>query len=147
MMSAAGDSKRSGAPRFEMTRRVEFNETDMAGLVHFANFFRYMEVAEHEFLRSIGHVIHGGPEGRENGWPRVNANCDYRKPARFGDEIVVRVYVEEVRTRSVRYGFDFLIGEELIAAGSVTAAHVEMGEDGIRAVPIPEGLREVLVGE
>jgi len=131
---------------YRTARRVEFYETDLAGLVHFANFFRYMESAEHEFLRSIGHVIHEKSEGREVGWPRVNASCDYRKPARFGDEIAIEVTVEEVRTRSVRYGFVFSIRGEEIATGSITAAHVELGEEGIRAVPIPEGLREKLGG-
>lgn len=132
--------------RFRMTRLVEFHETDMAGLVHFANFFRYMESAEHAFLRSIGHVIHGESEGRETGWPRVNATCDYRKPARFGDEITIEMRVEEVRTRAVRYGFVFLIKGKEIATGSITAAHVELGTDGIRAVPIPEELRAKLAG-
>ncbi len=133
-------------PRFRMTRMVEFHETDMAGLVHFANFFRYMEAAEHAFLRSIGDVIHGDSDGRETGWPRVNASCDYRKPARFGDELTIEVIVEEVRTRAVRYGFVFLIKGAVIATGSITAAHVELGQDGIRAVPIPEGLRGKLIG-
>jgi len=121
---------------FETTHRVEFHETDMAGIVHFANFFRFMEVAEHEFLRSLGLVIHGESEGRETGWPRVNATCDYRKPARLGDVLTIRLTVEEVRTRSVRYGFVFLVGEELIAQGLITAAHVELVDGGIRAVPI-----------
>ena len=35
-------------------RRVEFSDTDMAGIVHFANFYRYMEQAEHDFFRSLG---------------------------------------------------------------------------------------------
>ena len=39
------------ATPFRVTRRVEFHETDMAGIVHFSNFFRYMEFAEVEFLR------------------------------------------------------------------------------------------------
>ena len=132
--------------KFRTTRRVEFYETDLAGLVHFANFFRYMESAEHAYLRSIGYIIHGESEGRETGWPRVNANCDYRKPARFGDEITIDVFVEEVRTRSVRYGFVFSIDDEEIATGSVTAAHVELKDGGIKAVPIPEGLRAKLEG-
>ena len=37
---------------FRTTRRVEFGDTDMAGMVHFANFFRFMEAAEVEFLRA-----------------------------------------------------------------------------------------------
>lgn len=134
------------APSFRITRRVEFHETDLAGIVHFANFFRYMEIAEHTYLRSLGYMIHGEEDGRETGWPRVNASCDFRKPARFGDEVTVEVTVEEVRTRSVRYGFRFLVEGEEIATGTITAAHVELGKDGIRAVPIPEDLRRKLGG-
>ena len=43
---------------FTHQRQVEFAETDMAGIVHFANFFRWMESAEHAFLRSLGHSVH-----------------------------------------------------------------------------------------
>jgi len=39
---------------FRTTRRVEFGDTDMAGIVHFARFFCFMESAEHEMLRSLG---------------------------------------------------------------------------------------------
>jgi acyl-CoA thioesterase FadM len=74
----------------------------------------------------------------------VNASCDYRKPARFGDEIGIEVRVEEVRTRSVRYGFVFSVAGEEIAVGTITAAHVELKDGGIKAVPIPEELREAL---
>ena len=43
---------------FKMTRLVEFAETDMAGIMHFANYFRYMEVVEHAFFRSLGLSVH-----------------------------------------------------------------------------------------
>ena len=39
---------------YTFRRRIEFRETDMAGIVHFSNFFAYMEQAEHDFLRSVG---------------------------------------------------------------------------------------------
>ena len=39
---------------FTTTRRVEFGDTDMAGIMHFANFFRFMERTEHAFLRTLG---------------------------------------------------------------------------------------------
>jgi acyl-CoA thioester hydrolase len=41
---------------FRITRRVEFSETDMAGIVHFSNFFRYMETAEHAFFPVTGQL-------------------------------------------------------------------------------------------
>ena len=46
------------AHEYRYRRRVEFSETDLAGIVHFSNYFRYMEAAEHEFFRSLGLSIH-----------------------------------------------------------------------------------------
>ncbi|MEQ2009187.1 MAG: acyl-CoA thioesterase, partial [Limisphaerales bacterium] len=45
------------ASEFKALRRVEFSETDMAGIVHYSNFFKYMETAEHAFFRSLGFSI------------------------------------------------------------------------------------------
>jgi YbgC/YbaW family acyl-CoA thioester hydrolase len=134
-------------PVFTTTRRVEFHDTDMAGIVHFANFFRYMESAEHEFLRRIGHNVHAVAGGIASGWPRVSASCDYRRPARFGDEIRVAVFIEEIRNRSVRYRFEFDSADgERVAEGTITAACVRLDQVSgeIKAVPIPCGLRGAL---
>jgi YbgC/YbaW family acyl-CoA thioester hydrolase len=138
-------SLRSAKPCFETRRVVEFHETDMAGIVHFSNFFRYMEAAEHAFLRSLDQHLHGMIDGLETGWPRVNASCDYRSPARFGDTLTIRVFIDEVRNRAVRYGFECCHGERLVATGSITAAHVVINQDGIRARPIPDSLRKQLL--
>src|SRR5215211_8700388 len=92
---------------FKMTRRVEFAETDMAGIVHFSNFFRMMEAAEHAFFRSLGFTIHGHEQGSTTGWPRVSATCDYLRPLRFEDEVEIHLLVAEVRNRSIRYQFIF----------------------------------------
>ena len=75
---------------FRTTRVVEFGDTDMAGIVHFANFFRFMEAAEHAFLRSLGLSVVMEIDGGKYGLPRVSASCDYLKPARFGDELTDR---------------------------------------------------------
>ena len=131
-------------PAFEIQRRVEFYETDMAGIVHFSNFFRYMETCEHTFLRTLDHELHGQLEGLETGWPRVHATCDYRAPARFGDLLTIRLFIAEVRNRSVRYRFEVSRDETLIAEGSIAAAHVALTPDGIKAVPLPPALAQKL---
>ena len=41
------------ASEYTITRRVEFSETDLAGIMHFTNYYRWMEICEHEFLRSV----------------------------------------------------------------------------------------------
>ena len=131
-------------PAHTIKRRVEFYETDMAGIVHFTNFFRFMEACEHDFLRSLAHELHGVVEGLETGWPRVNATCDYRAPARFGDELTVSLFIEEVRNRSVRYRFEIAKEDLLVAEGSLSVAHVALTDDGIKAVPLPEPLKQRL---
>lgn len=129
------------APAHQIQRLVEFYETDMAGIVHFTNFFRFMETCEHSFLRSLNQELHGLVEGLETGWPRVNATCDYRAPARFGDLLTVSLFIEEVRNRSVRYRFEISKEETLIAEGKLSVAHVAITDEGIKAVPLPEALK------
>ena len=133
---------------FKLTRRVEFAETDMAGIVHFANFFRMMEATEHAFFRSLGFSIHGHDPGSTTGWPRVSATCDFRAPLRFEDEVEIHLLVAEVRTRSIRYVFIFrkaADGTE-VARGEVVAvcANVEKTTGRLSAVPIPEAVRAAI---
>ena len=133
------------AYEFKLTHRVEFAETDMAGIVHFSNFFRMMEATEHAFFRSLGFSIHGHEPERTVGWPRVSANCDYLRPLRFEDEVEIHLLVEEVRTRSIRYQFTFRKvsdGSE-VARGQIAAvcACVEKATGKLMAVAIPEPIR------
>jgi YbgC/YbaW family acyl-CoA thioester hydrolase len=128
---------------FTMLQRVAFADTDMAGIVHFANFFRYMENAEHAFFRSLGSSIHTEAEGRTFGWPRVRAACEYRQPLRFEDEVEVHLRVREKKARSLTYDFTFrkVSGDAPVevARGSLTVVCVAMDASGtMKAVPIPE---------
>ena len=130
---------------FKLIRRVEFAETDMAGIVHFANFFRMMEAAEHAFFRSLGFSIHGHDPVSTTGWPRVSASCDFRAPLRFEDEVEIHLLVAEVRARSIRYLFIFrkaADGTE-VARGAVSAvcATVDKVTGKLLPVPIPERIR------
>jgi YbgC/YbaW family acyl-CoA thioester hydrolase len=140
-------SDEAAKPAFTTARRVEFHDTDMAGIVHFANFFRYMESAEHEFLRSIGHNVHEVAGGIASGWPRVSAGCDYRQPARFGEVLAVKVFIEEIRNKSVRYRYEFdNEGGGRVAEGTLTVACVQLDQvtGTIEAVRIPDELRNAL---
>lgn len=131
---------------FKITRRVEFSETDMAGIVHFSNFFRFMEYAEHAFFRSLGYSIHGENEGITIGWPRVSAECEYFQPLYFEDDVQIHLLVADIRTRSIRYEFVFRrAGEpQEIARGRITAvcATKDEGTGKLASVAIPEGIRE-----
>jgi YbgC/YbaW family acyl-CoA thioester hydrolase len=107
---------------FRYHRRVQFAETDQAGIVHFTAYFRYMEEAEHALWRAAGMKITETPE--EIGWPRVAAAFDYRSPLRFEDEIEVVVRLAALTRRTIQYGFTVLRGDVLIGTGTLTAVCV-----------------------
>jgi YbgC/YbaW family acyl-CoA thioester hydrolase len=132
-------------PVFRATRRVEFADTDMAGIVHFANFFRFMEAAEQEFLRSRGLSVALEWEGRAMGFPRVAAACDYLKPARFEDVLDVAVTIDRVGNKSVTYGFEFSRRGVPIARGRIsTVCCLVLAGNQLEAVEIPAGIRDRL---
>lgn len=126
--------------QFEWSRLVEFYETDLAGITHFSNFYRWMESAEHAFLRDRGIELHGGGIG----WPRVNASADFKRPIKFGDLIRVTVSIAELRTRSVRYSFEFRVNDsdEVHATGEMISVCVDLAT--MKAIEIPGRIRELL---
>ena len=130
---------------FSLTRQVEFHETDMAGIMHFANFFRWMEVCETAFYRSLGLPLISFVPGQVVGWPRVNVSCAYRAPLRFNDTVVVKLLVKKISTRSVTYVFQFHKEGALCATGEVTAVCVTAdAKGGMTAQPIPADVRAQL---
>ena len=128
---------------FHYKRRVEFCETDAAGISHFSAYFQYMEQAEHAFLRHLGTSVIAEDESGTISWPRVNAQCDFTAPIRFEDVLDIIVRVERLGTKSVTYAFDFRLQETSVATGKMTAvcsriAHGKPPEP----IPIPSWLAE-----
>ena len=131
-------------PAFHYRRMIAFAETDMAGIVHFARFFQFMEEAEHAFLRSLGLSVFQKWDGEILTWPRVSATCDYKSPARFEEDLDVAVRVTKVGRKAVTYGFEMVVGERAVATGEIVAVCCRMPEGGMEAVEIPEEVRERL---
>lgn len=127
---------------FRIIRTVEFAETDMAGIMHFGNFFLWMESCEAAFYRSLGLPLISFVPGNVVGWPRVNVSCQYRAPLRFSDTAEVKLLVKKLGARSVTYVFQFRKGAELVAQGEVTAVCVTAdAKGGMVAQPIPADVR------
>ena len=132
--------------RFTTTRRVAFAETDMAGIVHFANFYRYMEEAEHDFFRSLGRsVMEHRPDGSILGWPRVSAKCSFKAPAKFEDEIAIEVGVDRIGVKSLTLRYDFRRGETRLALGEmkIVCCVFRHGRE-MESVPLPPDLVSLL---
>ena len=133
------------ASPFSIRRRVQFAETDMAGIVHFANYFRWMEEVEHAFFRSLGlSVAMTLPDGVRLGWPRVNVGCEYYGPLRFEDEVELRLRVTKVGGKSFSYEVDYLLDGKPVALGRTTSVCCAHTPAGLKAVTIPDPIRQKL---
>ena len=110
---------------FKLIRRVEFCETDMAGIMHFSNFFRFMESAEHAFYRSLGFSVTLAREGGFKGLPRVHASCDFSAPLRCEDEVEIHLLVREKKTKALTYDFIFRKAGNEVARGAITVVCVD----------------------
>jgi len=133
---------------FVATRRVEFADTDAAGIMHFSAYFRFMEAAEHAFLRQRGMSVVLPEHDSHISWPRVAAGCDYRGPATFEDLLETEVTVERLGTKSVTFRFLIRRDQTLLAEGHMTSVccRITPGQPP-QSIPIPESIRARLASE
>ncbi|MEO7158828.1 MAG: thioesterase family protein [Vicinamibacterales bacterium] len=117
-------------------RRVEFAETDAAGIVHFSVFFRYMEEAEHAVWRAAGLNIVESAE--EVSWPRIAAKFDFKVPLRFQDEFEIVTEIGAVTRSTIQWAHVLTRGDTTIGTGTVTAVCVKkLAGGGMRSTEIP----------
>ncbi|MFD2157579.1 acyl-CoA thioesterase [Rubritalea tangerina] len=118
-------------------RRVNFADTDLAGIVHFSKILGYVEEAEHAAMLSIGVA----PASESGGFPKVHVECDYRSPLRFGDVASIEMVIEKVGESSVTWTFSITLDGKLVATGKVITVYVtSMGAGSV----IPDVYREAL---
>jgi acyl-CoA thioester hydrolase len=132
---------------FKQKRKAVFSETDLAGIVHFASFFPYMEDCEHSFYRSLGYSVTEmtDEEGISIGWPRINVSCEYIKPIRFEEEFDIHLIVSEMTGKTIRYEFNFFNNEDqLLAKGTVIVVCVKFSDSGMKSVSIPDSIRKTI---
>jgi YbgC/YbaW family acyl-CoA thioester hydrolase len=133
------------AYEFKAIRRVEFSDTDMAGIMHYSNFFRFMETAEHAFFRSLGFSIFADKVEPLIGWPRVHAQCDFKSPLYFEDEVEIHLLVSEKKSKALSYIFRFrklnATPPVEVARGALTVVCVRKRPDGtMEACAIPHAV-------
>lgn len=141
------------ASSFTWRRRVEFADTDAAGVAHFTALFRFVEEAEHAFYRSLGGAAFEWRDQALVGMPRVHASLDFLAAARYGDELDVRLRVVGRRERSLHYETELSRGEgderTVVARGSMTVVYATRphGERDWRAAPLPPELADAIEPE
>lgn len=131
---------------YVLERELAFHETDMAGIAHFSNFFRWMEMTEHAFLNALGVAPMAQAGAQFWGWPRVRASCEYHAPIRFGDRFDCHLFVKEIKQKAVVYFFRFRKqlpdgGMEALAKGEMTSIYAgfDVPTRGMRALDLEPG--------
>ena len=127
-------------PQFTTTRRVEFCDTDMAGIAHFSSFYKWMEQTEHEYFRSLDLKINNPqPDGSVIGWPRVSAKCRFEAPAYYEDIIEIRLRVARKGIKSLNYELEFWRDETRLAQGEMkTACCLCRPGEALQSIAIPD---------
>jgi acyl-CoA thioester hydrolase len=123
-------------------RRVEFADTDMAGVVHFSWIAKYMEEAEHALWREAGLSI--VPQEAAVSFPRVALSIDFKAPLFFEDEFEVHVRLTAASQRSLTYAHTIRRGDTVIATGTMTAVCVRKSPLPMKAVEIPSAILDRL---
>lgn len=110
-------------PVHRQAGEIAFGDTDASGWMHFPNIFKYVETAEHAFLRSRGILVFDRTEG---GWPRVSVGCDYKRPFQCGDRFEVLLAISKIGASSVTWCFEVInAAGETAASGSMTNVRVD----------------------
>ena len=129
--------------QFSTEVRVRLPETDAMGIVFHGSFFTFLEVARVDYLRNLGLIDQSGIiKGFGN--VVIKANCEFRSPARFDDELVVKVRISNIGRSSFRFEFRITHKREnrLVALGE--AVHCVIDLETWTPNPVPEEFRAVI---
>jgi len=126
----------------EQKLRVRYEETDTMGVVYYGKFFVWMEVGRVSLLRDIGF---GYKEWVRHDleFPVVQAHADYKAPARFDDEILVKTKIASVGNSSIRFENEIYKFPEMTLLATGHTVHVLTNKKG-QKVPFSADLKERL---
>jgi acyl-CoA thioester hydrolase len=128
--------------------RVRFGDTDPYGIVYFVSYFRYCHRAIEEYLRAAGlkpeETFKNAAEGF--GLPIVEAWCRFRRPSRYGEILRIETRIQEIRSKTIIFRFEFYPeeGTELLAEGAANL--VAIGPDW-KARDLPERIRKAVISD
>ncbi|MBZ5727269.1 MAG: acyl-CoA thioesterase [Acidobacteriia bacterium] len=111
-------------PETETHLRVRYAETDQMGVVYYANYLVWMEVGRVDLCKACG--FNYRDMEREDGiyLAVAEANCRYRAPARFDDEVIVRTWIEAANPRMVTFAYEMRVAEAGTALATGHTRHL-----------------------
>ena len=123
--------------------RVRYAETDKMGIVYYANYFVWFEVARTDLLRELGwsyrEMEHAGVS-----LPVIEAHCDYKRPAKYDDEIEVKTQGRMISPIRMQFDYEVVRVDDGVIAASGLTVHAALDQDG-RPCRLPRRVVEVFV--
>lgn len=123
----------------ETQLRVRYQETDNMGVVYYANYFVWFEVARTEYLRSEG-VSYRRLEEKGAYLMVAGASCQYKSPVRYDDVVRIETWIPKMKNSSLDFAHKIYLGDKLVAAGE--SVHVFTNKVG-RPIRIPKEVKSL----
>ncbi len=124
--------------------KVRFGETDAAGIVYYPNFYKWMDQATHEMFTGI-EMSTRQMLSEKKGIPLVEASCQFKHALHFDDQIRIVTTVAEVKNKVFKLQHIFYLGDIVAAEGYEIRVWIDSSSGNLKAVPIPDELRSMLL--
>jgi acyl-CoA thioester hydrolase len=128
-------------PASVTTLRVRYAETDKMGVVYYANYLVWFEVARADLLRSLGWTYRE-MELAGISLPVIEAHCDYRRPAHYDDELEVKTEGRMLSPVRMEFRYEVVRKQDRVVAASGRTVHAALDASG-RPCRLPARVREV----
>lgn len=127
--------------------RVNWGDTDKAGIVYYPNYFKWFDIAGHQFFRSVGLSPAKLADEQQIILPLLDARCTFEKPLYYDDIITIKTRVEEIHRKTIKLSHEVFRDEERTGCGYELRGWVKEMEGKISAVPIPDEVKDLLLKE
>ncbi|MFD2924570.1 acyl-CoA thioesterase [Halobacillus naozhouensis] len=123
---------------------INWGDTDMAGIVYYPNYFKWFDIAGHQFFRSCGLSPKKLEEEQGIILPMMDTRCTFKKPLYYDDLMTVVTKAVEVNNKTIKLTHEVYRDGDLTGHGYELRGWVKKYGHGIKAVSIPEEARLLL---
>ena len=128
----------------ETLLRVRYAETDKMGIVYYANYLVWFEIGRTDYCRARGFSYRDMEENDDAFLVVAESYCRYKAPAYYDDELIVLTHINELRKRTLRFGYEILRAADGQVVAEGETGHVVTDSDG-RVRSFPEGYAQRLL--
>lgn len=129
----------------EFQLMVNFGDTDRAGIVYYPNYFKWFDIATHQFFRNIEMPLSKLDADHDIIIPLLDVGCTFEKPLYDDDVITIKTVVAEVNEKTILFNHEVFKGDTRTGYGHELHGWVRRTDGELKAVPIPENLKKLLM--